>query len=84
MAMSFDEDFVLATKRVNECTGLDSSTMLEFYGLYKQATAGDARGNRPSAFDLKGRAKYDAWATRAGLSRDDAKRLYIEAAGKLA
>jgi diazepam-binding inhibitor (GABA receptor modulator, acyl-CoA-binding protein) len=81
--MSLDEDFVAASKRVNASSGLDNAKMLELYGLYKQATSGDARGNRPGAFDLKGRAKFDAWTSRKGMSADDAKRKYIELAAKI-
>jgi acyl-CoA-binding protein len=51
--------------------------MLDLYGLYKQATEGDDSGSRPGMFDLKGRAKFDAWAPRKGLSKDDAMKKYI-------
>ncbi|MEZ4362722.1 MAG: acyl-CoA-binding protein [Kofleriaceae bacterium] len=81
--MSLDDEFQEATKRVNAASGLGNTQMLEFYGLFKQATSGDARGNRPGTFDLRGRAKYDAWAARKGLSSEDAKKLYIEQAKKL-
>jgi diazepam-binding inhibitor (GABA receptor modulator, acyl-CoA-binding protein) len=81
--MSLDDDFAQAAKRVNASTNLDNAKLLELYGLYKQATAGDATGSRPSAFDVKGRAKFDAWAGRKGLSKDAAKQKYIEVAGKL-
>lgn len=82
--MSLDDDFTQAAKRVNAFTNLDNAKLLELYGLYKQATAGDAAGSRPSAFDVKGRAKYDAWASRKGMARDAAKQKYIEVVGKLA
>ena len=81
--MSLDDDFALAAKRVNASTNLDNAKLLELYGLYKQATAGDATGSRPSAFDVKGRAKFDAWAARKGMTRDVAKQRYIELASKL-
>ena len=35
--------------------------LLELYGLFKQASEGDAKGSRPGFLDLKGRAKFDAW-----------------------
>ena len=35
----------------------DLQTKLDFYALYKQASAGDVRGERPGMFDMKGRAK---------------------------
>lgn len=81
--MALDDDFAAAQKRVNAATGLDNTRMLELYGLYKQATSGDVRGSRPGTFDLRGRAKYDAWAARKGLSKDEAKQQYIAAAAKI-
>jgi acyl-CoA-binding protein len=81
--MSLDDDFAQAAKRVNSSTNLDNAKLLELYGLYKQATAGDATGSRPSAFDVKGRAKFDAWAGRKGMTQEAAKQKYIEVAGKL-
>jgi acyl-CoA-binding protein len=52
---------------------------LALYGLFKQATAGEAAdGKKPGRFDLVGKAKYDAWTKNAGMSADDAKQRYIE------
>ena len=39
---------------------------------------GDATGKRPGAFDFKGRAKWDAWKAREGLSCEEAMRQYVE------
>ena len=50
---------------------------LEFYGLFKQATVGDCNTERPGMFDPKGRAKWDAWKAREGMSQDDAKEAYV-------
>lgn len=82
--MSLQDEFEAAVKRVN---GLPSAppnnVMLDLYGLFKQATVGDAGGKRPGITDLRGRAKFDAWAGRKGMSKDDAMRAYIKAAGAL-
>lgn len=51
---------------------------LEFYGLYKQATAGDVSGKRPGMMDFVNRAKYDAWEKLKGTSSDDAMQQYID------
>ncbi|WP_166256857.1 acyl-CoA-binding protein [Marinobacter salicampi] len=51
---------------------------LEFYGLYKQATEGDVSGKRPGMMDFVGRAKYDAWASYKGMSKDEAMQKYID------
>ena len=56
----------------------DNDTLLELYSYYKQATAGDASGARPGAFDFVARAKYDAWAARKGVRKDAAMRAYIK------
>jgi len=54
----------------------DNDALLGLYSLYKQASAGDVAGERPGALDMVARAKYDAWAKRKGMSRDDAMRDY--------
>jgi diazepam-binding inhibitor (GABA receptor modulator, acyl-CoA-binding protein) len=82
--MSLQEDFEAAVKRVNGLPNAPSNNvLLDLYGLYKQATVGDATGKRPGFTDLRGRAKFDAWAGRKGMSKDDAMRAYIKAAGGL-
>ena len=82
--MALNEEFEAAVKRVN---GLPSAppnnVMLDLYGLYKQATVGDASGKRPGFTDMRGRAKFDAWAGRKGMSKEDAMRAYIKASGAL-
>jgi diazepam-binding inhibitor (GABA receptor modulating acyl-CoA-binding protein) len=44
---------------------------------------GDATGKRPGAFDFKGRAKWDAWKAREGLSCEEAMRQYVDLVGRL-
>lgn len=64
-------------KPVSVATGV----MLDLYALYKQATAGDVAGDRPGMLDVRGRAKYDAWAKRKGLTKDAAMEQYIALVG---
>jgi len=61
----------------------DNATSLRLYALYKQATKGDASGERPGMFDLVGRAKYDAWAEVKGMSAGDAMQEYIDLADSI-
>ena len=56
----------------------DNDTLLELYSYYKQASEGDARGDRPGPFDFVARAKYDAWMARKGMGRDVAMGGYIK------
>ncbi|HKE19283.1 MAG TPA: acyl-CoA-binding protein [Kofleriaceae bacterium] len=82
--MGLVEDFEAAVKRVNGLPRAPSNdVLLRLYGLYKQATAGDVSGSRPGLTDFKGRAKYDSWSSRKGMSRDEAMQAYIDAAGAL-
>ena len=82
--MSLKDDFDAAVKRV---TGLakapSTGDMLTLYALYKQATVGDVTGSRPGMLDVKGRAKYDAWAGKKGTSSEDAMTAYLALAKRL-
>jgi acyl-CoA-binding protein len=51
--------------------------MLYLYAHFKQATAGDASGERPGMFQMVARMKYDAWAEIKGLSAADAEAKYV-------
>ncbi len=61
----------------------DNDALLALYSLFKQASVGDVSGDRPGALDMVNRAKYDAWAARKGMSRDDAMKGYAELVAKL-
>ena len=69
--------FTDAQARIKPVTGLSNDVMLELYALYKQSTTGDVTGARPGFTDLRGRAKYDAWAKQKGKSKDAAMEAYI-------
>ena len=74
--------FADAQARIKPVTGLGNDTMLELYTLYKQGSTGDASGSRPGMLDIKGRAKYDAWAKHKGKSKDAAMEAYIALVAK--
>jgi diazepam-binding inhibitor (GABA receptor modulator, acyl-CoA-binding protein) len=56
----------------------DNMTLLRIYALYKQATEGDASGERPGMTDFKGRAKFDAWTMLKGMTKDAAMQAYVD------
>ena len=56
----------------------DNMTLLKLYALYKQASSGDAEGDRPGFGDLVGRAKWDAWNELKGRSAATAMQDYID------
>ncbi|MEM6958379.1 MAG: acyl-CoA-binding protein [Myxococcota bacterium] len=55
----------------------DNQSLLDLYAAFKQATVGDVSGKRPGMLDVKGRAKYDAWAKLKGTSTEDARSKYV-------
>ncbi|KAH9963085.1 Acbp [Lactifluus volemus] len=51
---------------------------LFFYSYFKQATEGDVNIPRPGMFDFTGKAKWDAWNDRKGVSKEEAWVKYVE------
>lgn len=76
--MELTAQFEQAVAKSKELTKRPSNEeLLKLYGLYKQATEGDATGDRPGGFDFKAIAKYDAWAELKDTSREKAQESYI-------
>ncbi len=70
--------FAAAKGRVEKLSKRPSNEqLLQLYAFYKQASEGDASGDRPGMLDIKGRAKYDAWARCKGQSADEAMKKYV-------
>lgn len=78
------KEFTKAAEDVKKLkTKPTDAEMLELYGLFKQATVGDVNTDRPGMFDFQGKAKWDAWSGRKGLSKEDAEKQYIAVANRL-
>ncbi|KAA5534657.1 acyl-CoA-binding protein [Taibaiella lutea] len=57
----------------------DNDTLLKIYGLYKQATAGDAPEETDfGMFDFVAKAKHESWKTLKGKGFDEAMQEYID------
>lgn len=56
----------------------DNMTLLKIYALYKQASSGDASGERPGFSDMVGRAKWDAWDALKGTPKEAAMQQYVD------
>ena len=57
---------------------LSDEKKLEIYGLFKQGAVGDCNTSRPGMLDFKGKAKWDAWDAKKGMSVEDARAAYVE------
>lgn len=71
----------LAVKSLSEKPG--NFDLLALYANFKQATDGDADGNRPGMTEFIARAKYDAWAALNGTSKEDAMQSYVDLVNRL-
>lgn len=77
--MALIDDFnaaVAASKKLPKRPS--NEELLNLYALFKQATDGDVNGDRPGGFDFKAIAKFDAWAEKKGLSKEQAMQQYID------
>jgi diazepam-binding inhibitor (GABA receptor modulating acyl-CoA-binding protein) len=80
LADEFESAQVLV-KQLSKTPAADE--LLELYALYKQGTVGDVEGTRPGMMDFKGRAKFDAWSAKKGMSKDAAMQGYVSLVQKL-
>lgn len=76
------EDAQVRVKQLSKAPSTED--LLELYALFKQGTAGDVQGSRPGMMDFKGRAKFDAWATKKGTGKDAAMTSYVALVDRLA
>ena len=82
--MTLTEQFEQASKDVHtlkERPGND--VLLNLYSLHKQASVGDVSGDKPGMFDFIAAAKYNAWATKKGLSTEEAMQQYVDLVNQL-
>lgn len=56
---------------------LEASQLLQFYGLYKQATVGPCNTPKPSIFHMNTRAKWNAWNNFGTMCKETAMKSYI-------
>jgi diazepam-binding inhibitor (GABA receptor modulating acyl-CoA-binding protein) len=76
--------FKEAAERVKSLTKRPSdSELLELYGLFKQATSGDAAGAKPGLFDIKGKKKFEAWTKLKGTAQEKAAEAYVALVDRL-
>ena len=61
-----------------------NDTLLQLYSLYKQSTEGDNTADPPAnPFDFVAKAKYEAWSSLQGKSKETAMQEYIDLVRKL-
>ncbi len=82
--MALPVDFDAAVAQSKELPSRPSNEdLLQLYALFKQATDGDASGDRPGGFDFKAIAKFDAWSEKKGTSKEAAMQQYVSLVERL-
>ncbi|KAF9685623.1 hypothetical protein SADUNF_Sadunf03G0073800 [Salix dunnii] len=69
------EEHAEKAKTLPENTTNENKLIL--YGLFKQATVGPVNTSRPGIFNMRDRAKWDAWKAVEGKSKEEAMSDYI-------
>lgn len=69
------EEYAEKAKTLPDSTSNENKLIL--YALYKQATVGPVNTSRPSMFNMRDKAKWDAWKAVEGKSKEEAMNDYI-------
>ncbi|KAG1781709.1 acyl-CoA-binding protein [Suillus placidus] len=79
MSSQFEKAVAYVQGLDKQGAGPDSTTKLEFYKFYKQATVGDADpAKEPSRLQFVERAKWVAWNGIKGMSKKEAEENYVK------
>lgn len=72
-------EFNKAAKDIKDSgKSFDNDTLLKLYGYFKQSTVGDCDTACPSFFQLKEKAKWEAWNNHKGMKKTHAMKKYIK------
>ncbi len=82
--MTLEEQFEESSRRVHTLSQRPSNDiLLDLYSYHKQASVGDVHGEKPGMFDFINAAKYNAWASKKGLTREQAMQHYVDLVNSL-
>lgn len=76
---SLEATFNRATEHLQRLAStLDQNKLLDFYGLFKQATVGKCNIPKPGLFNVQARAKWTAWNNLGSMTKEASMLAYIE------
>jgi diazepam-binding inhibitor (GABA receptor modulating acyl-CoA-binding protein) len=81
LAKHFDE-VADKIKTYGKNANMSNDDLLALYSLFKQAKEGDNITPQPSFYQLEAKAKWNAWNTQKGKSKEAAKHDYVQLALK--
>lgn len=81
---NLEQEFLIAAENIKKCKkNFDNDTKLSLYGYYKQGTIGDCNIDCPTFWQVKEKAKWDAWEQHKGIKKKHAMKKYIKLVNKL-
>ena len=82
--MATEKEFQDAVQKSQQISKRQSNEdLLLLYALYKQATEGDVKGEKPGGFDIKAMAKYAAWSEQKGKPAVQVRQEYVQLVNRL-
>ena len=79
MMTDIEEKFKSAAENVKNLeTRPSNETLLQLYGLYKQAIIGNIDTSQPYSFLIEKRSKWDSWKLFENMDKCEAMSKYVE------
>ncbi len=79
-----EQEFTSSAERIKSSgKNFDNDTMQKLYGYYKQGMLGDCDIPEPSFWQIKEKAKWDAWNQHKGVKKTHAMKKYIKLVDEL-
>lgn len=73
------QEFLCAVENIKKSNkNLDNDILLKLYGYYKQSTIGDCNIECPAFWQIKEKAKWEAWEQHKGMKKTHGMKKYIK------
>lgn len=74
-----EKQFLNAANQIQESNlKLENDVMLKLYGYYKQGKMGDCNIECPAFWQVKEKAKWEAWEQHRGMKKTHSMKKYIK------
>lgn len=79
-----EKEFLNSAEKIKKSgKTLDNDTLLKLYGYYKQGTIGDCNIECPGFWNIKEKAKWEAWDQHRGMKKTHGMKKYIKLVDKI-
>jgi diazepam-binding inhibitor (GABA receptor modulating acyl-CoA-binding protein) len=81
---NLEQEFLTAAENIKiSGKNLDNDMLLKLYGYYKQATVGDCNIECPGFWNVKEKAKWEAWEQHKGMKKTHGMKKYVKLVDKI-